>query len=176
MKNKTYTLTKTAILLALLIVLQIVTKPLSQTVTGSAVNLILAVSAMFLPLPYCLLIAIVSPVLAFIIGVGPQFLMIVPCISIGNAIYVVSINYLNSKLNSNSKMFKRELMIIVASLLKFIFLFVSVVLIVVPILNLPEAKVKVLSTMFSFPQFINAIIGGCIALIIDRYDNVKVSK
>ena len=46
MKEKTIWITKTAVLIALLVVLQGMTKPLGQLVTGSCVNAVLAIAAL----------------------------------------------------------------------------------------------------------------------------------
>ena len=46
MKNKTYWIAETAVMIALLVALQWATKPLGQFVTGSCVNLVLGVSTL----------------------------------------------------------------------------------------------------------------------------------
>jgi hypothetical protein len=48
MKKKTLWLTETAVMLALLITLQALTKPLGQLVTGSCVNAVLAVAVLLI--------------------------------------------------------------------------------------------------------------------------------
>ena len=76
-------LTETAALTALLIILQTVTKPAGQYVTGSCVNAVLAVSALAVGVGSGLTVALLSPFFAFLLGIGPQLLPIVPSIAVG---------------------------------------------------------------------------------------------
>lgn len=167
MFNNTKSLTKAGVLLAILIVLQIVTKSFGQMITGSCVNFVLAICAFILELGYGIAVAFISPFLAFIVGVGPAFLPIVPCVSIGNVAFVVCLHFLFKKLNNTFAL--REVGVIASSLVKFIFLYVLVVVLIIPSLGLPDAKAGVISTMFSFPQLITAIIGGTLANIVNSY-------
>ena len=68
MNKKIRWITETAIMLALLVTLQALTKGFGQLVTGSCVNAILAVSVLVGGLWSGLTIALVSPVLAFLLG------------------------------------------------------------------------------------------------------------
>ena len=71
-RTKARYLTETAVLTALLIVLQAVTKPAGQYVTGACVNAVLAVSALVVGLWSGVTVAVLSPVFAFLLGIGPQ--------------------------------------------------------------------------------------------------------
>ncbi|MEG1801315.1 MAG: hypothetical protein RR273_05000, partial [Oscillospiraceae bacterium] len=72
MKNtKTLKIVQTGIFLALLIVFQVTTKSLGQLVTGSLVNFTLIGSVLAVGLWGGLAVAIVSPVLASLLGIGP---------------------------------------------------------------------------------------------------------
>ena len=77
-------ITYTAVLLALLIVLQWATKSLGQFVTGSCVNCILAVAALVVGWEGGLAIALVSPFMAFLLNIGPKNIAVVPAIAVGN--------------------------------------------------------------------------------------------
>jgi len=77
------------VMLALLVTLQAVTKSAGQYVTGSCVNLILAVTALTAGLGSGAAVAALSPFFAFLLGIGPQLLPIVPAIALGNLAYVV---------------------------------------------------------------------------------------
>ena len=88
MNKKILWITETAVLLALLIVLQWVTKPLGQFVTGSCVNAVLAVAALMVGLSSGLAVALVSPVCAYLLGIAPN-LVAVPAIMVGNTVFVV---------------------------------------------------------------------------------------
>ena len=85
MRQKTLWITQTAALLALLIILQLATRSAGQLVTGSCVNAVLALAALIAGLSSSLTVAVLSPFLAFALGVGPKLLPIVPAIAVGNA-------------------------------------------------------------------------------------------
>ena len=80
MRQKTLWITQTAALLALLIILQLATRSAGQLVTGSCVNAVLALAALIAGLSSGLTVAVLSPFLAFALGVGPKLLPIVPAI------------------------------------------------------------------------------------------------
>ena len=86
MKNKTYWIAETAVMIALLVALQWATKPLGQFVTGSCVNLVLGVSTLVGGVWCGAVVAIASPFCAFLVGVGPAKLLIVPFIAVGNVV------------------------------------------------------------------------------------------
>ena len=69
MKKKTLWLTETAMLIALLIVLQAVTKSWGQIVTGSFVNTVLALSVLTVGLWSGVTVAALSPFFAFMLGI-----------------------------------------------------------------------------------------------------------
>ena len=96
MNKKVLWITETAVLLALLVVLQWVTKPLGQIVTGSCVNAVLAVSALLVGLSSGLTVALISPVCAYLLGVAPN-LVAVPAIMAGNAVFVLALSLLCGK-------------------------------------------------------------------------------
>lgn len=177
-----------AVLIALLLVLQIITKPAGQIVTGSCVNMILALSAFCLTLKSAIIISIISPFLAFFIGVGPVFFPITPAIAISNMIYVILIYAIDKNIkikhfNFITKLFiknentinknvfiKNILSIIVASFLKFFSLHLLVIEFICTffINSLKPAQINTFSIMFSIPQLITALIGGTIACIISK--------
>ena len=61
MSKKTLFITRTAALLALLVVLQAITKSAGQIVTGSCVNAVLSLSALLCGFWSGLIVALVSP-------------------------------------------------------------------------------------------------------------------
>lgn len=78
MNRKALWVAQTGVLLALLIVVQAVTSGLGNTlVTGSLVNLILIVAVTTGGLASGITIALLSPLFAFIFGIGPAFPQIV---------------------------------------------------------------------------------------------------
>ena len=153
----------TAVLIALLVGLQLVTKPFGQFVTGICVNLVLAVAALCCGPAGGLTVAVLSPFFAFLLGIGPAFIRIVPLIALGNAVYVLMIRAISGK-DMNGK--GRPLRFIAAgtaALCKFAVLFVTVVRLAVPSLGLPEAKAAIVSASFSWPQLVTALAGGLLA-------------
>ena len=96
MNKKVLWITETAVLLALLVVLQWITKPLGQIVTGSCVNAVLAVSVLLVGLSSGLTVALISPVCAYLLGIAPN-LVAVPAIMAGNAVFVLALSLLCGK-------------------------------------------------------------------------------
>ena len=99
MQKKIRWITETAVMLALLVALQALTKPMGQLVTGSCVNTVLAIAALVGGLSCGLVVALCSPVLAFLLGIAPQILT-VPAIMVGNAVYVVLLFVIAGKSNN----------------------------------------------------------------------------
>ena len=162
-KSKILWITRTAIFIALLIVLQAVTTPLGNTVvTGSIVNLLLIVSVMTCRLASGLSVALVSPVMAKFLGIGP-FWSLIPFIVAGNIVLVLLWHIIG-----NRSMERKHATYIIASvsaaIAKFLVLYVGIVRIAIPVLlNLPELQAAVISGMFSFSQLITALVGGLVA-------------
>ena len=94
MKNKTFWIAETAVMIALLVALQWATKALGQFVTGSCVNLVLGVSTLVGGVWCGAVVALVSPFCAFLVGVGPAKLAIVPFIAVGNLVLVLVLHFI----------------------------------------------------------------------------------
>lgn len=159
MNTKVIWVTRTAMFIALLIVMQGTTAMLGNTIiTGSLVNMMLVISVMFGGLWSGIAVAFLSPVFASFFGIAPPFPIIIPFIAMGNgALVIVWHLFMNQKI----------IALILGAVAKFIVLYVGVALIVVPVvLGLPEPQATVISGVFSVPQLITALIGGGIALAI----------
>ena len=155
----TKTITRTAILIALLIALQAATRPLgNQFLTGSCVNLVLAVAAMICDVWSGVAVAVVSPFFAYFLGISPQ-IWLAPAIACGNVIYVLIIALLGKRLEGLAG---GTCGVAAAAVCKFVTLYLVVVKLFIPVGNLP-AKV---AAQFSWPQLVTALIGGFIALAI----------
>ncbi len=171
MKKKLLWITETAIMLALLITLQTLTKPMGQLVTGSCVNAILAVSALVGGLACGLTVALISPVLAFLLGIAPQILT-VPAIMVGNAVLVVVLSLLADKTGKN--IVRQLIAWVTAAVAKFAALYAIVVLLICGLLSeallaagtLKAPMLQALPATFSWPQLFTALIGGAVALLI----------
>lgn len=156
-------ITRTAILIALLIALQYATASLGQFVTGSCVNLLLAVAALFVGLWSGVIVAAVSPFFAFFLGIGPKLLVIVPFIALGNLVYVLLLALLAKRFEA----LPRSLLpAVVAAVCKFLTLYLVVAKLALPMLGLPDKQVAAMSAMFSWPQLVTALIGGVLAALI----------
>ena len=151
----TQKLTRTAATLAILVALQFVTRSLGQLVTGSCVNLVLCVTALCLGWGSALILALLSPVLAWLVGVGPAFPALVPCIALGNAVYVL---LLCLKLDVKWR-------IPIASTVKMLTLRIVIGNFVAPLV-VPAAKLTTVIAMFSWPQLLTALIGGALGAVV----------
>lgn len=164
-------ITTTAVMLALLVSLQALTKPAGQIVTGSCVNTVLAVAALIGGLGCGLIVALISPVLAYLLGIAPQILT-VPVIMVGNAVFVVLLRILACKDEKNIVM--QVVAWLAAAVAKFAVLYLLVVMVICDwlapsLMNagiLKAPMLKALPATFSWPQLVTALIGGAVALTI----------
>ncbi len=171
MNRKIRWITETAALLALLVALQALTKPMGQLVTGSCVNTVLAVAALFVGLSGGITVALISPVLAYLLGVAPQILT-VPAIMAGNAVFVALLHFVAGK---DGKNIPRQIVAwLAAAAAKFAALYVIVVWLICGVLAesllasgvLKTPMLKALPATFSWPQLFTALIGGAVAMLI----------
>ena len=171
MNKKIRWITETAVMLALLVCLQALTKPMGQLVTGSCVNAVLAVSAMVGGIGCGLVVALCSPVLAYLLGIAPQILT-VPAIMVGNTVFVVLLSVLADKTSRN--IVKQVIAWVAAAAAKFASLYAIVVWLICGVLSenllasgvMKEPMLKALPATFSWPQLFTALIGGAVALAI----------
>ena len=169
MKNKTNVawLTRTAMLIALLITLQWATAGTQafagQYITGSLVNCVLAISASFGGIACGIVVAALSPFFAFLLGIGPKLLPIVPCIALGNVALVLVIAFV-----SKQRVWRRWLGVVLGAAAKFVTLYLLVVQIALPLMGdkLKAPQVQTFSVMFSWPQLITALLGGSLAMFL----------
>lgn len=165
-KSKILWITQTAVMLAVLLVLQTVTKPAGQIVTGSCVNAVLAITALCVGLSSGLCVAILSPFFAFLLGIGPAFFPLTPAVALGNIVYVVILALLGGK--KDASFVKMVIGMVIGAVCKFGALYLVVVKGVVVLMasSLKEPQIKTFSTMFSTPQLVTALIGGAVACAI----------
>ena len=176
MNKRILWITETAVLLALLIALQAVTKAFGQFITGSCVNLILAVSALLVGMSSGIVIALISPVIAYLLGIAPNFITVLP-IMLGNTCFVVLLCLIAGK--ASTPLWRQALALCAAAASKFTVLYLLVTKIICGVaanvllarkignvVLLAPPMLKLLPTMFSWPQLITALIGGALALAI----------
>jgi hypothetical protein len=170
MNKKIRWITETAVMLALLVALQALTKPMGQLVTGSCVNIVLAVTVLLAGLSSGLTVAVASPVLAYLLGIAPM-LLTVPAIMVGNAVYVTVLYFLAGK--DSRKLARQVLGWAVAAAAKFGALYAIVVWLICGVFAegllaagvLKGPMLKALPATFSWPQLFTALIGGAVALV-----------
>ncbi len=170
MKKKVLWITQTAALLALLITLQWLTKPMGQLVTGSCVNAILAVAVLFAGLGSGITVALVSPVCAYLLGIAPQILT-VPVIMLGNAAFV---SVLGLAGGTDKPLLQNAVGWVAGAVSKFLILYTLVKYGICGILAeglltqglLKAPMLKALPVTFGIWQLITALIGGAVALAI----------
>ena len=168
--EKVLWITRTAVLIALTVVLQFITiqvaaglGPGAQFVTGSVVNLMLILSVMTCGLPTGLTVSIFTPILPTVLGFGPMW-PIVPFIAAGNMALVTVWHFIGNRKIVNTYV-SYGIAMVTGAVVKFLVLYFGVVQIAIPyILGLPVGNV--LSIMFSYPQLITAAIGGVCAILL----------
>lgn len=171
MNKKLRWITETAVMLALLVALQALTKPMGQLVTGSFVNAVLAVTVLLAGLSSGITVALISPILAYLLGIAPQ-LLTVPAIMVGNTVYVLLLYFIAGK--DSKKIVRQALAWFSAAVAKFAALYAIVVWLICGVFAeslqasgvLKAPMLKVLPATFSWPQLFTALIGGAVALLI----------
>ena len=176
MNRKVLWITETAVLLALLVSLQAITKPLGQIVTGSCVNAVLAVAVLVAGMSSGITVAIISPIFAFLFGIAPNFITVLP-IMIGNVCFVVLLGLIAGK--KLRPLWRQPVALAAAAVVKFGVLYLLVVEVICglaqglllgkkigSIVVRAPPMLELLPTMFAWPQLITALIGGTIALLI----------
>ena len=175
MRKKLLWMTETAIMLALLVTLQYLTKPMGQLVTGSFVNAVLAITVLVAGLASGMTVALISPILAYLLGIAPQILT-VPAIMVGNCVYIVALYFIAGKRNGKdlTHIIRQVAAWLVAAVVKFATLYAIVVLLICGVLSqrllasgtMKPPMLKMLPATFSWPQLFTALIGGAVALAI----------
>ncbi|MDR0314564.1 MAG: ECF transporter S component [Oscillospiraceae bacterium] len=165
--RRTLYITQTAVMLALLIIIQFVTRPFSQLVTGSLVNLILFTSVLVIGLSCGLTISVISPFFAVFFQIGPP-IAVAPFIVIGNIVLVVLVWLIRNFIISPDV--KRKTIaaagMTAASVIHMAFLWIGLVTIALPMMGLPGKQSTLISAMMTWPQLITALIGSALAMII----------
>lgn len=159
-------ISRTAMFLALLVVLQAATASLGNTlITGTAVNMLLIVSVMTCGKMSGTMVAVLSPILAKGLGIGPLWSLI-PFIIVGNILLVLLWHVIANR-RSWPPLAAEIAALAAGALAKFLVLYVGIVKLAVPLwLGLTGTQAELISGMFSIPQLITAIFGGIAALLL----------
>ena len=163
-------ITHTAIFIALLISAQAFTRPMGQFVTGSCVNFVLVAASILGGLSSAVIVAVISPVFAFIIIGVPLFPQIVPFIMLGNFALVVAFYLIAGKSfdNLNTSAYVRICgAAVVGSVLKFLVLWVGVTQVALSLIpDIRPPQVEAMTFAFSWPQLVTALIGSAVAIVV----------
>ncbi len=169
-QEKTRWIARTGVMLAVLIALQwgtAWTSPFAgQFITGSCVNCVLVISALLGGLWSGVAIAVLSPVFAFLLGIGPKLMQIVPAIMLGNLMLVL---FTHVTLGRNpQKLWEKAVDVLLMSFGKFVTLYCAVVQVLIPVMGpmLSEKQTVTFTAMFSWPQFVTALIGSTVAVLL----------
>lgn len=169
-QDKIRWITRTGVLIALLIAVQWATgwtKAFAgQFITGSCVNCVLVISALMGGMWSSVIVAILSPFCAFVLGLGPGLIQVVPAIALGNLVLVLVAWFAWGK--KTLRLWDKVVGIAVMSFTKFVVLYCAVVLVLIPAMgpNLPAKQAAVFTTMFSWPQLVTALIGSTLAVLV----------
>ena len=138
-----------------------------QAITGPIVNATLFVSVFLLGAQNAILVGLIPSLIALSVGTLPAPLApMIPFIMMGNTILIISFTFLRRK--------NYWLGVILASLLKFLFLFYTTSVVTQLILK-KEIAIKA-ATMMSWPQFLTAIAGGVLAYLFLRAVKFKIKS
>ncbi len=187
--NKILWLCRTALMLALLVGLQWATAGTQafagQYITGSLVNCVLAVTAMLLGLGAGLAVALVSPVMAYLLGIAPQ-LVVVPAIMAGNSIFVVFLRLYSRR---TADLLSLAVGVATAAVGKFALLYLLVGKIICGVAAdalmglrvggapvLAPKMLALLTAKFSWPQLVTALVGGGLALAVFPFVKSALKK
>ena len=166
---KTSHLTLTALLLSLCIANQFL-KNASVYLTGSIVNCILILAAVFCGLWGAATLSLITPLTSWLITGSPLMSaipLIVPCVMIGNIIFAVSV-----RVSVHKKLCIRNLLLgaLFGAILKAAFMGGTISLLLLPLLGpstgLPAPALAAARVTFSITQLITALIGGALAVLI----------
>jgi len=181
MNKKIRWITETAVMLALLICLQwvgsfIPEQMTKQLVTGTCVNAVLAVTVLMVGMSSGITVAVISPVCAFAFGIAPNFITVAP-IMVGNVCFVVLLKLIVGK--TFKPVWRQPVALAAAAVTKFGVLYILVVKVICGVASgsllgkklgdivvLAPPMLKMLPTMFAWPQLVTALAGGTLALLI----------
>ena len=181
MSKKIRWITETAVMLALLVCLQWVgsfvpDQMTKQLITGTLVNCVLAVTVLMVGLSSGITVALISPICAFVFGIAPNFITVLP-IMVGNSCYVALLYFIIGKARRCG--WRQPVALASAAVVKFGVLYLLVVKVICGVASnallgkklgetvlLAPPMLKMLPTMFAWPQLVTAISGGIIALAI----------
>lgn len=168
MNKKLMLLTRTAVMLACVIVFQWLGKLLGDAIfpgigstilVGSLVNLVLYVTTIFCGVIGAVCVGLLTPVMALVIG-QLAFPILIPFVGLGNVILVLAF-WAIAKYVKIPDLACKSLGVVGGSLLKFLYMGFALVALL-PVLGFNEKQVAMMSVNYGWVQLVAAIIGGII--------------
>ncbi|MDR1018724.1 MAG: hypothetical protein LBM02_08500 [Lachnospiraceae bacterium] len=165
-ENKITWFLGTVVAIVLLAAIQFATPYLdSQIITGAMIDAVLILTVMTIGLPSGCIVALVSPIFAKLLG-AIVFWQIVPFVMIANVIFV-AIWFFEGNFMKAKMMTRFIVAAVVAAIVKFIILHLSIGKYAVPtLLKLSKTQSEAITNTFSLPQLLMALVGGVIACIL----------
>ena len=162
------TIALTAMFLAICLVFQLL-KGISVYITGPAVNCVLILASLVCGLSSGIIIAVIAPLAAFLIGATPIINVIpamLPVIMAGNVLIAVFAALFKNRTAGTHSLL--PLGLVIGSAAKACWLWLTVWFVVLPIFgaNAPDPMKAAARVTFSVTQLITALIGSAVALII----------
>jgi len=162
--EKVLWITRTAVLIAIVITLQAATRVFANNyVTGSVVNLMLIISVMTCGLYSGMTVGAVTPFIAILVGVAGPTWSFAPFIALGNILLVTIWHFIGNREIVN-KYVAQFIALVVGGLAKFAVLHFGIVWFQMGIKTFNP--VALLANPLSVPQLITASIGGVCAILI----------
>ena len=146
-----------------------------QPITGPIVNACLFIATAILGVQAGIMLGLLPSLVALSVGTLPTPLApMVPFIMASNAILVVVFAWCQTSVRHMSDTVKFGVAVVMASILKFLFLFSTSYIVIHLIAQKPIAQKA--ATMMSWPQLTTALLGGLIAFVFLKltFDQKKV--
>lgn len=169
-QKKTLFISRLSLLIALTLIIQLIGLP--QPITGPLVNTMLFITTTLLGMLSGIILGFLTPLVAVLRGELPPILApMIPFIIAGNVLLVATYALIKNKLSFFTKKSQNpvrrielHLAIVLAAVIKFLFLAFAVKL-VLPVI-LAHAVPDKIALMMTTPQLVTALIGGAFALMI----------
>lgn len=155
--RRTEKITKSAVLLSLALLFQIGFTSFAQPVVGPLVNMVLLLAVITVGPATACFIGCLTPIAAYGLGIMPV-LPVVPVIILGNLLYVLTFFALKPK--------SMVAGVVGASLAKTALMALAVRLLAKYLI--PSLPVQIIAVL-SLPQLYSALLGGGMALLINKY-------
>jgi len=158
-------LTRTAILLAITLAFQMLGFP--QMITGPAVNAMLLISGAYVGALGAVIIGLLTPFIAFIRGIlAAPLAPMIPFIMLGNALLVITYVLCRNKLAKG--LAGAGIGLVAGAVIKFVVLSSAVRFIV----SVPPPVAQAMQ----LPQLYNAILGGIVAVAVEKVLNAAIGQ